>query len=197
MPNKSRMSPKPQFSVDTHLFRELGELLVGRDSTALIELIKNAYDADATQVTVYGQDLSDLATGFILVVDDGSGMTEEAFFEGFLRVAGRGGEQGDRRTGLFGRRYTGEKGVGRLAAHKLARVLEVTSVPLDPRPRRPYVVEAAIDWDVVEAKPTVDQAGDAIKYRRKSRVSAAQGTTIRLERLRRQWTEPERQRFML
>ena len=36
-----------RFTVDTNLFRELGELLVGRSSTALVELIKNAYDADA------------------------------------------------------------------------------------------------------------------------------------------------------
>jgi signal transduction histidine kinase len=43
-------SPKNSFSVDTHVFRELGELLVGRDSTALLELIKNCYDADATTV---------------------------------------------------------------------------------------------------------------------------------------------------
>ena len=34
-----------QFTVDTKLFRELGELLVGRESIALAELIKNAYDA--------------------------------------------------------------------------------------------------------------------------------------------------------
>ncbi len=39
------MSQTITFSVDTHVFRELGELLVGRDSTALLELIKNAYDA--------------------------------------------------------------------------------------------------------------------------------------------------------
>jgi hypothetical protein len=39
-----------KFTVDTHLFRELGELLVGRDSTALVELIKNSYDADARHV---------------------------------------------------------------------------------------------------------------------------------------------------
>ena len=31
-----------KFTVDTRLFRELGELLVGRDSTALVELVKNA-----------------------------------------------------------------------------------------------------------------------------------------------------------
>ena len=46
------------FTVDTHVFRELGELLVGRDSTALIELIKNAYDADATLVVVHGDHLT-------------------------------------------------------------------------------------------------------------------------------------------
>ena len=37
---------------------ELGALLVGRDSTALIELIKNAYDADAAEVVVYAHDRS-------------------------------------------------------------------------------------------------------------------------------------------
>ena len=45
------------FTVDTKLFRELGELLVGRDSTALVELIKNSYDADATKVSIIGQNL--------------------------------------------------------------------------------------------------------------------------------------------
>ena len=55
------------FTVDTHLFRELGELLVGRDSTALIELIKNAYDADATEVIVYGEALSNPNRGFIRI----------------------------------------------------------------------------------------------------------------------------------
>lgn len=78
-----------KFTVDTHLFRELGELLVGRDSTALIELIKNAYDADATEVTVYGERLDKPEEGHILVTDDGVGMNAEAFEKGFLREIGR------------------------------------------------------------------------------------------------------------
>ncbi len=49
--------PNLRFSVDTHIFRELGELLVGRDSTALLELIKNSYDADATRIVVTAVDL--------------------------------------------------------------------------------------------------------------------------------------------
>lgn len=45
------------FTVDTKLFQELGELLVAREATALVELVKNAYDADATAVTVPGSNL--------------------------------------------------------------------------------------------------------------------------------------------
>ena len=56
------------FAVDTHLFRELGELLVGRDSTALIELIKNAYDADA----MAGHDL-------VMAIDQNRNRETESF----------------------------------------------------------------------------------------------------------------------
>ena len=52
-----------------HLFRELGELLVGRDSTALIELIKNSYDADATEVIVHGESLDDQLRGRIIILE--------------------------------------------------------------------------------------------------------------------------------
>jgi hypothetical protein len=109
----------PSFSVDTHVFRELGELLVGRDSTALIELIKNSYDADATEVVVYGEKLDDLEKGMIKVADNGVGMDVKTFSEGFLRIAARTRDTGNRRSILFKRRYTGAKGIGRLAAHKL------------------------------------------------------------------------------
>ena len=76
----------PSFTVDTHLFRELGDLLVGRDSTALIELIKNSYDADASSVSVYAENLDDEIQGLIQISDDGIGMTSFAFMRGFLRV---------------------------------------------------------------------------------------------------------------
>src|SRR2546428_12529656 len=83
------MPPKPKFTVDTHLFRELGELLVGRNSTALVELIKNAYDADATKVVVDGRNLNDPDRGVITISDDGIGMSPDQFREGFLRIASR------------------------------------------------------------------------------------------------------------
>src|SRR3954452_23256249 len=119
---------QPTFTVDTQLFRELGELRVGRDSIALAELVKNSYDADATSVRVIGQRLEDREAGSITVVDDGIGMSRREFEVGYLTIAGRGKEAGDRRSLRFGRRFTGEKGIGRLASHKLAHSLSIQSI---------------------------------------------------------------------
>jgi signal transduction histidine kinase len=189
------------FTVDTKLFRELGELLVGRDTTALVELIKNAYDADATSVAISGRNLSDSKKGEIVITDDGIGMNKTEFEVGFLRIAGRTKTAEDRRSPWFKRRYTGEKGVGRLAAHKLARALRVTSRRWNDKGRDdlegfPAVsgVQASIDWDAVEAKETLEEVArsnavtvDALKSKEVARKSA--GTRLTLRRLRQPWTD--------
>jgi signal transduction histidine kinase len=150
-----------QFTVDTHLFRELGALLVGRDSTALVELVKNAYDADATQVTVFGERISAPDGGRIVVTDDGNGMTANAFETGFLRVASRAKELGTRRSPRFSRRYTGAKGIGRLAAHKLAHRIEILSTARTSPPSDYEELTASIDWDRIEEYETLDDLDGA------------------------------------
>src|SRR5258705_12625132 len=96
----------PTFTVDTHVFRELGELLVGRDSTALVELIKNAYDADATSVVVYGEALSHADRGFITIQDNGIGMSDVEFEKGFLTIASRTKDDRSRRSKVIQRHIT-------------------------------------------------------------------------------------------
>jgi signal transduction histidine kinase len=190
-----------KFTVDTHLFRELGDLLVGRDSTALVELIKNSYDADATFVSVYGEALDDLERGFIQVTDDGVGMTDCQFEQGFLRIASRTKDQGDRVSSLYKRRYTGSKGIGRLAAHKLARFIEVHSVAgEDHQSSRCGAVDASIDWDMVESQETLDDIEGTSAIRVGSEPvppGTKSGTVITLRRLRRKWTAAELARFLL
>jgi signal transduction histidine kinase len=195
------------FTVDTKLFRELGELLVGRESTALVELIKNAYDADATTVNVHAVGLTRSGEGVIIVLDNGTGMTAQEFRNGFLRIAGRTKSELVPRSPYFDRRYTGEKGIGRLAAHKLAALINVTSRRWSGRPRDDLTgfpadsgVEASIDWTTIESLETLGQvaesgaifvrqipSGDARKLRA--------GTTLRLERTRKEWTNRDLDRF--
>jgi signal transduction histidine kinase len=188
-----------RFTVDTHLFRELGEFLVGRDSTALVELVKNAYDADATRVTIHAENLADRDLGFIQVRDNGLGMTGDQFEQGFLRIASRIKELGPRVSPRLKRRYTGAKGIGRLAAHKLAALLEVQSVALDPRTLRPLGAFAAtIDWRLVEQATTLDEVvEDAVQITQFEPNAKAQGGTVLvLRQLRRKWTEQERRHFV-
>lgn len=185
------------FSVDTHIFRELGELLVGRDSTALLELIKNCYDADATVVVVSALNLSDPDRGSIGIRDDGCGMDEDRFRMGFLRIASRFKEEGARRSDHYQRRYTGSKGIGRLAAHKLAKYMEVSSTRGKPGGRAGQSITATIDWARIEAKDTLEQLSDEISLEKDDLTKPAPvGTTITLTRLRRPWTDKERTRFV-
>lgn len=190
--------PPVKFTVDTHLFRELGELLVGRDSTALIELIKNSYDADASTVIVYGDSLQDTKGGSIRVTDDGLGMTFKEFERGFLRIASRAKEEGRRQSRHYNRRYTGAKGIGRLAAHKLARLIEIESVSAH-NGGAPEALEARIDWDLVERFQTLDELANTdavIAERIHVRKGARSGTTITLRRLRGRWQTTQRSRFL-
>lgn len=187
--------PNAKFTVDTHLFRELGELLVGRNSTALVELIKNAYDADATKVVIDGRFLDDPKRGVITISDDGIGMSPGQFRDGFLRIASRLKDSGDRKSARFQRRYTGAKGIGRLAAHKLAKMIEIESRP-DPE----YVAEsdellrATIDWDKIESLlilDMVEESGAIVLETEARRRKTEAGTTITLRRLRKKWTQAD------
>lgn len=185
-----------KFTVDTHLFRELGELLVGRNSTALVELIKNAYDADATIVTVEGRNLDDPKKGSIKITDDGIGMNQERFERGFLTIASRFKDSSNRKSAKFKRRFTGAKGIGRLAAHKLATFLQVESIP-DPNFIEPnnHILDASIDWVKIEQKRLFDEieSSGAVQVETSPRPrNAKPGTTITLRRLRKKWTGTER-----
>ena len=190
-----------KFTVDTHIFRELGERLVGRDSTALVELIKNAYDAEATEVVVYGEGLNDPETGRIVITDNGSGMGRDQFVRGFLRIASRLKGEGAFRSELFRRRFTGEKGVGRLAAHKLARFMRIQSLPnAKVHGGRSEPISASIDWDIVESKETLEELPHthAVQFQTITVSGRTRtGTVIELSRLRRSWTPSERTRFFL
>lgn len=201
MMSGTEISLSTSFSVDTHVFRELGELLVGRDSTALIELIKNSYDADATEVTIFGHALADAKHGYILISDNGTGMTQQHFENGFLRIASRSKEEGDRRSIRFKRRFTGAKGIGRLAAHKLAELIKIYSIPAKEIKSNTGVT-AQIDWKLVETYQTLEQLAQdaetqAIIVKPVQKVAASrEGTEIRLERLRRSWSDRELVRFV-
>ena len=126
-----------QFQADSALLRELGERLVGQPHIALAELIKNAYDADATHCTIL------IDADEITVTDNGHGMTRKEFLDHWMTIGTRH-KQGRGQSQYFGRNVTGSKGVGRLSAQFLAHKLELLTVP---RKRHTKQLRALVDWD--------------------------------------------------
>lgn len=116
------MANKANFKVDPKLASLLGE---GYRSTehALKELIDNAWDADATKLTVVLPDaMTDAA---IVVSDNGSGMTEQELLNEYLVVANdRRSRKGDL-TATLKRRVKGRKGIGKFAGLMVAGIMEI------------------------------------------------------------------------
>ncbi|WP_421929789.1 ATP-binding protein [Neoaquamicrobium sediminum] len=129
-------TPHRYFTVDSALLQELGERLIGRPHIAVAELIKNAYDADATTCEVV------IEADRITISDNGEGMDESTFISRYLRL-GTQHKRDAMTSRRLGRPLTGAKGVGRLATQFLGSALRIESCREDST--APAIV-ANIDW---------------------------------------------------
>ncbi len=107
------------FTVESILLRELGERLVKRPEVALIELIKNSYDADATECKIYSK-----TDDSITIHYDGVGMTLDQFQNGWLRI-GTQHKSENHQSLKYLRNTTGEKGLGRFSVRSLGYVPQI------------------------------------------------------------------------
>lgn len=106
---------------------QMGEELIGHPSTAINELVKNGYDADADHCKVYFHYSEDVNNSFAFVFDDGSGMNDKTLFGDWLRPSVSSKRTENRKSTKYGRTYLGSKGIGRLAAMALGKVITVVS----------------------------------------------------------------------
>ena len=177
------------FSVDARILRQLGQELVADRTTALAELVKNAYDADATRVSV---NLLDPAEGGELEVhDDGSGMDLDTIRDCWMRLS-TGNKERQPLSPLFRRSRLGRKGIGRFAAHTLGKHLVLSSTVSGATTR----VIAEFDWDAFDQPPGPSGASHEVRveeigvaYRTEPAPAGEHGTTLSISGLRAAWGE--------
>lgn len=67
---------KSVFKPRARLLLQLGDQLIKNENVAVLELIKNSYDADAKNVTIKMENVDNPKFGMIEIKDDGSGMDD-------------------------------------------------------------------------------------------------------------------------
>ena len=132
------------FKPRARLLAQLGDQLIKNEIIALIELVKNSYDADASNVSVELLLEEDKADSKITIVDDGIGMTADIVANVWLEPGSDFKTlqlKEKKYSPKFKRLPIGEKGIGRFGVHKLGNVIEMTTKTSDSNE-----VFVRIDW---------------------------------------------------
>ena len=127
------MSEQLKIRPYARLLTMLGDQLIKNELIALVELIKNSYDADASWVKVsflnFTEDYSLTPTSKIIIEDDGCGMNADILRKHWLNPATP--DKLKRKTEnpktQKGRILQGEKGIGRFAIFKLGKKITITT----------------------------------------------------------------------
>jgi signal transduction histidine kinase len=174
------MSEQLHFEADAAIITRLGQELVAKQETALIELVKNAFDADARKVEVV---LSGAYPWAVLEIkDDGAGMTRSDIIDGFLTLASNL-KYKEPVSPEFGRRRAGRKGIGRFATQRLGEKLILTTQVANARSAH----RLTVDWTKFVAGKSLEKVPVTLE----TIPAQGRGTTLRIEKLRDEWSEAQ------
>ncbi|QIH40306.1 ATP-binding protein [Flavobacterium sp. Sr18] len=169
-----------RFSVDAGVIDRLGTELVARQETAVSELVKNAYDADAKKVILKFEN-SDSIGGTLFIEDDGLGMTRDQLVNGFMRISSTD-KLRNPLSERFNRKRAGQKGIGRFAVQRLGEKLTITTQTL----KDDFALVLTINWN--------QYAGDIDLVNITNKIITVpkrkeEGTTLKIEGLKDRWSQ--------
>jgi signal transduction histidine kinase len=172
------------FKVHPSVVYQLGESLISDAMQAIIELVKNSYDADASysKVIIDTQGITkpedsffkDEEGGVITVEDDGCGMNLGDLKNGWLTISNRQKQQvkKERKTTDKGRTPLGDKGLGRLGVQKLGKNLEIYTKKNDKDKQAYHIGFSWLDFTISEKLENVSVQLQKTSYQK------ANGTKI-------------------
>lgn len=155
-------SKTASFRVHASLIYKLGESLIADEITALSELIKNTYDADATicSLSINSDYIEEIdgkeCKGYIELSDNGCGMDLTTIVNGWLTLSNspkKKMKKEQKTTPIYHRYPLGDKGLGRLSVQKLGRYMQMATKSADSN----VEYRVAIPWGDFLKNTTIDQ----------------------------------------
>jgi signal transduction histidine kinase len=176
------------FKISSALKNIIGKELITDEFVAVFELVKNSFDANATNVEIIFENEKNLEKGKITIRDNGKGMNENDLKNKWLFVAYSakkdGTENNDYRNRIkINRIFAGAKGVGRFSCDRLGRFLLLTSVK-DEKNATTQIVK--VNWEDFEEDPKKEFINVNVDYQVSKKVSQI-GTQLEITGLRDVW----------
>lgn len=161
----------------------LGDELIKDAGIAVFELVKNAYDADATSCNVTLKNVHECGEdACVIVEDDGHGMDIQTVKKVWLSPGTRhrltqreASSRKETRSAKYGRLPLGEKGVGRFAVHKLGDHIRMIT-----RARHKNEVVVNINWPDFDSDEPLDSVEVSVRSR-KPQIFLGRSTGTRIE----------------
>ena len=178
---------------DVNAFRLFGRELITDRITALVELVKNAYDANATEVHVefYNVGRINDPNSKIVIRDNGIGMSSSDIENKWMVVGTNSKRINKFSPEPFKRKHIGEKGIGRFAVDKLgSHLLMITKEKNSNDEQR-----VEIDWGIYEKlskkkdlQPTLFTEVEN-KLNVKEEIDSKNGTTLIISDVNEIWSK--------
>ena len=164
------------------IIRIIGEELISNDMVAIVELVKNSYDADAKKVEIKFNEPLKEGFGSIIIRDDGSGMDLETVKKGWMEPAST--TKAEKRKSRKGRKLLGKKGIGRFASAKLSKKLYMTT-----KTKEDNEIHSYFNWEHFKNdKKYLDEIECEWEVRKPESIQK-HGTLLVLNELNSDWNE--------
>src|SRR5579864_4361216 len=145
------MSRRLHFKTNTLLKNLIGKDLINDDNIAVVELVKNAYDAGSESVLIKFERLFSADTkepSRLIILDKGSGMDSGDIRDKWLNIAYSEKKSLPREHGAF---LAGNKGIGRFSCDRLGENLDLLT-----RKKGKKLNRLRIDWPSFEKEGKKD-----------------------------------------
>ena len=180
------ISERNYFEPRARLLIQLGDKLIKNENIAMLELVKNSYDADARNVKIKLIKIQDKKQGMIEILDDGTGMDIDIINNAWLEPGSDNKAiqyQKRERTKKYNRLPIGEKGIGRFGVHKLGSQIELITKQKDCNE-----VVVKIDWNKFSQKKYLKDAKfEVVERSPEYFIRSRTGTRIIISDLRTTW----------
>jgi len=178
---------------DVNTFKLIGSGLISDKFTAISELVKNSYDANATEVRIDFKNTLSENKGSITITDNGIGMSKKDIATKWMRI-GTNSKRTDTHTPApFNRVYLGEKGIGRFAIEKISDHIVMQSKQTDSN----TIHQLTLDWSIYEKEnnsttPTLfTSIGNKYEKIDKDEFLTQSGTKLHFTKLKEIWTDKD------